>query len=269
MDDVRECRICLTESNDEESLIQPCKCNTAYVHEGCLQKWRDENIDNDKHKKCEICNENYMIERQYKLETFEIYIRPHTKCSLICSYITALVCGSLTLNMIDWYFNQYSLNLLNFGKKDKRFLKDLGEKEIPWFIYYLSYASYIYCMLFFSYVFFGVFAHVHRKKIYWRKNLCIFIIYFLIGWNYFYNFLFFYKTQHNILLYMAISLFTLAINFLIMKQYARRHDKTIRKLNSSNRETIISIGYNPLIEIAMIDQEADDVPLALSNSASF
>ena len=54
-----------------------------------------------------------------------------------------------------------------------------------------------------------------------------------------------------------------------MKRVAQIHDKTIRELNTNNVETIISVRYNPLIEIAVIDQEGDDVPLALSNSASF
>ena len=40
METGRECRICMVGS-DEESLIQPCRCNTAYVHESCLQKWRN------------------------------------------------------------------------------------------------------------------------------------------------------------------------------------------------------------------------------------
>ena len=52
MTNIRECRICLSDSNDEESLIQPCRCNTAYVHESCLQKWRIENIDNEKITNC-------------------------------------------------------------------------------------------------------------------------------------------------------------------------------------------------------------------------
>jgi E3 ubiquitin-protein ligase DOA10 len=43
--------------NDEESLIQPCRCSTSYVHESCLQKWRNVNTGNEKYIKCEICNE--------------------------------------------------------------------------------------------------------------------------------------------------------------------------------------------------------------------
>ena len=52
MNEGRECRICLI-GNDEEELIQPCRCSTAFVHESCLQKWREENRDNEKYNQCE------------------------------------------------------------------------------------------------------------------------------------------------------------------------------------------------------------------------
>jgi len=52
MNSGRECRICMIDSQEEdEELIQPCRCTTAFVHESCLQKWRDENIDNDRYNK--------------------------------------------------------------------------------------------------------------------------------------------------------------------------------------------------------------------------
>jgi len=51
MNDGRECRICMI-GDDEEELIQPCRCTTAYVHESCLQKWREENIDNERYNQC-------------------------------------------------------------------------------------------------------------------------------------------------------------------------------------------------------------------------
>ena len=49
MNDGRECRICMI-GDDEEELIQPCRCTTAYVHESCLQKWREENLDNERYE---------------------------------------------------------------------------------------------------------------------------------------------------------------------------------------------------------------------------
>jgi hypothetical protein len=56
---------------------------------------------------------------------------------------------------------------------------------------------------------------------------------------------------------MAASLATVPINFFIMKSVAKLHDKTIRELNTNNEETIISVRYNPLIEITTINDEEE------------
>ncbi|RZD42822.1 MAG: hypothetical protein CXT73_02225 [Methanobacteriota archaeon] len=86
METQRECRICMI-SNDEESLIQPCRCSTSYVHESCLQKWRNVNTDNEKYIKCEICQADYVILQDYPTETFQIITRPNRiMCPLFCIY---------------------------------------------------------------------------------------------------------------------------------------------------------------------------------------
>jgi hypothetical protein len=59
-------------------------------------------------------------------------------------------------------------------------------------------------------------------------------------------------------LYMAASLAAVPINFFIMKRVTQIHDSTIRKLNTNNVETIISMSYNPLIEITTIEDEAEN-----------
>jgi len=74
-----------------------------------------------------------------------------------------------------------------------------------------------------------------------------------MSWTYFYNFYIFYKAMDRIDIYMFASLATVPINFFIMKKVAQIHDTTIRKLNTNNVETIISVIYNPLIEIAIDD----------------
>ena len=66
-----ECRICLEDSTNEQ-LISPCGCDgtAKWVHESCLQRWREENVSNDNARRCEICNVHYLIEREYPLETY-------------------------------------------------------------------------------------------------------------------------------------------------------------------------------------------------------
>jgi len=57
---------------------------------------------------------------------------------------------------------------------------------------------------------------------------------------------------------MTASLATVPINFFIMKRVAQIHDSTIKELNTNNIETIISVRYNPLIEITTVEDEAEN-----------
>lgn len=269
MEEVRECRICLQGESEDNTLLQPCKCNTAYVHEECLQKWREENIDNEKYSQCEICKERYIIYRPYKVETFIIKINSQlTSPVFFCYYILQLFLLSLFISSFDLYFNQKSITLLNFGDNDNNFNKYFSNDEAFWSIYYVNYTSYITSMLFFLFIFIGIALKVHRKKIYWKKNKYLFLASFLITWNYFYLYYIFYKGRNNLESYPITCLVGIIINYCSINTYTKRHNKFIKDLNISNKETIISVEYNPLIEIPMIDQE-EDVPLTLSNSSDF
>jgi len=255
METGRECRICMVGS-DEESLIQPCRCTSAYVHESCLQKWRNENTDNEKYIKCEICQADYVVLRDYPKETFEIIASPTRRkvCPLFCIYTVYLLVGSLGITALDLFCNQTSLVILNGGTSNTM-INFTDDDNLSWFIYYLSYTSYIFCMLFYIHILFGVLQRVHRKRFYMKKIIYKFSAYFIMSWTYFYNFYIFYRALKRVDIYMAASLASVPINFLIMKRVAQMHDNTIRELNTNNIEKIISVRYNPLIEITTVNDE--------------
>ncbi len=55
-----ECRFCLEES-PVKKLISPCQCDGSvkYVHKQCLEKWRQQNTDNQYYHKCNLCGGEY------------------------------------------------------------------------------------------------------------------------------------------------------------------------------------------------------------------
>ena len=57
----KQCRICLEENEDLDDLFSPCSCNGTqkYVHKKCLERWRQENIDNDNYDRCQECRTEY------------------------------------------------------------------------------------------------------------------------------------------------------------------------------------------------------------------
>ncbi len=254
MNDGMECRICMI-SDDEEELIQPCRCTTAYVHESCLQKWRDENIDNERYNQCEICKSNYLIRRQFPKETFELEKSCSQFVPSFCIYIGYLLIGALIIGFTDTITDTYSITIMNNGHKDIKFINDLNSGDsFTWCLYYTNYTSYLMCMLFSLYISFGIIFKVHRKKDYFKETLYKYIFYFLLSWNYFYNYFIFYKAMDHFDVYIMATAMSSAMNYIIIKNVLSLHNNTIKKLNIDNTESILSVRYNPLIEISNLNE---------------
>jgi len=58
---MKQCRICLEEYENSNELFSPCNCKGTqqYVHEECLEQWRNENINNDNYHRCQDCLAEY------------------------------------------------------------------------------------------------------------------------------------------------------------------------------------------------------------------
>jgi len=254
MNDGRECRICMI-GDEEEELIQPCRCTTAYVHESCLQKWREENIDNERYEQCEICKANYLIKREFPKETFELEKSCSPFFPSFCIYIGYLLLGALIIGFTDTVTEVYSITIMNNGEKDKKLINDLDSGDsFTWCLYYTNYTSYLICMLFSVYISIGIVLKVHRKKEYFKKTLCKYIFYFLLSWSYFYNYLIFYKALNRFDIYITSMAVSSAANYIIIRNVLSLHNNTIKKLNTNNTESIMSVRYNPLIEIPNLDE---------------
>ena len=254
MNEGRECRICLI-GNDEEELIQPCRCSTAFVHESCLQKWREENRDNEKYNQCEICKANYIVHRRFPKETFELEKTCSPFFPSFCIYVGYLLLGSLIIGFTDTITEVYSVKIMNNGHEDIKFINDLNSGDsFTWCLYYTNYTSYLMCMIFSLYITIGITLKVHRKKEYFKETIGKYIFYFLISWNYFYNYLIFYKSMNRFDVYIIAIAISSAVNYIIIKNVLSLHNDTIKKLNTNNMESIVSVRYNPLIEIPNIDE---------------
>ena len=109
-----ECRICL--ENGEAALITPCNCRGSqkYVHLECLNKWRVENINNEKYTNCEICKRKYNIRRFFKSEIFLYDDKPHIKFkSLIYIFILYFLAGVIWTMDFETNFKTIDISSLN------------------------------------------------------------------------------------------------------------------------------------------------------------
>lgn len=246
----KECRICMINNYEsEEVLIQPCRCITSYVHESCLQRWRNENIDNKKYKQCEICKAYYVISRDFPRETFKLLNNGIISC---CSSTMYFFLGTLVCVVFDLFLDQISLVVLNGGSENNTLRIALeNDGGLYFVIYYTSYTSFIYCLIFFAYIYWGLVYKIHMKQLYIEKTRFQYFVLFTSSFTYFYNYYIFYKAFNSFDLYLWASFITVILNFSIIKSITHIHNKTIDYLDNNYSESIISICYNPLIEITV------------------
>jgi len=112
----KQCRICLEENEDLDNLFSPCSCKGTqkYVHKKCLERWRQDNIDNDNYDRCQECRTEYeTIEIGNKCFCLKWHIRllhRFFKKSIFSIFINLLLMsgvGSLGL----FIFNKFNLHV--------------------------------------------------------------------------------------------------------------------------------------------------------------
>lgn len=80
-----ECRFCF--QKDLKPMLSPCRCNGTikYVHASCLDRWREENINQPSFSQCSICKTNYIIQ---PIETFKF---PQIDYTFSILYFSAII----------------------------------------------------------------------------------------------------------------------------------------------------------------------------------
>ena len=247
-----ECRICL--DSDERPLLQPCSCSTSYVHEECLQRWRRENIDNDKHDTCEICSADYSIVRKYPLETVTFpIVESHSKCFIVF-YLMLLWGGMLMTYTLDALYDRSSLKRLNFGRPpDKKLLEAISDDTWTWTAYYTSYINFIYSMILFAFFFMAIGCMIQRKRRYLRHYGLVTLIYFIYSWNYYILYYMLYRGRDEIDIYIDFAIMIAITSPFLTLRFMQYHNKVIHNMNRDNEEMIVSPRYTPLMEIDIVD----------------
>ena len=128
----KQCRICLEENEDLDNLFSPCKCSGTqkYVHRKCLERWRQENLENDNYDRCQECRTEYQtIDVGKKCYCIKWHIRLFYRffnrnlfgilINLILLYFFGLLgdllCKIFNLNLSFWFVGDYIFGLLNIG----------------------------------------------------------------------------------------------------------------------------------------------------------
>lgn len=113
-EEVACCRVCHGESEPDNPLFYPCKCDGSirYVHQECLVQWLK--VSKQKQPKCELCGEKFHFQNVYKdgapnrLSIFELFLELFPRILSISKTIVYVMisvfcwCGCLPL-FTNWW----------------------------------------------------------------------------------------------------------------------------------------------------------------------
>ena len=240
-----ECRICLdTLESGNGRLISPCKCSGSqqYIHESCLQRWRDEDLNLATRDRCEICKTDFQITRNYTKETYIIRLYHGPWISILFCYFTSSCLFSVSLSQYDAYNHFITVHSIVPTALVQPLLDLIQNYQFFEFGYYAGLCS---CMI--ACVYLSCFAIVTTYKInrrcrYWRFFFPYFILCSVLSYSFLpllYCVLFsgFYKVGFGLL--MCTILYPMPG----MNCMYRSHNNLIMRMNlEDNHEQILSIG---------------------------
>ena len=242
-----ECRICFDGVDTTRGeLISPCQCSGSqnYIHEQCLQRWRDENRNSSSRDTCEICRADFHIVQDHPKEVsfIRIYNGPWV-LPIVYMYGSCGLLGSL-LGLWDSQNGYMSIHFITPSRFNRKLIRLVQHDSSLAVTYYTSLVNWALTMVYLAG--FGITrrCYVRRYGRYWRCFLPSYLTHCLLG-SYF-----------IILLYiscltggMEIIQVTLGFLFMLMMSTAplielmhQQHNKILHRMNDDpNHERVLSI----------------------------
>ena len=238
-----ECRICLDADNEEfGNLISPCKCSGSqkYVHEQCLQRWRDENLNRHNRDNCEICKTDFHIIQDHQKEIYimRIYNGPWTPPMLY--YLVSSTMFAICLDQYDMYSNYITIHLITPDSMNKKLLYLLQTDRIYSILYYTSFSSYLFAITYLTMFGFCTICCIYRFLRYWKYYFPLFLSHYLLCSNFIYFLYFGLYTDSLDITINILLLFTLF--YLPLINYSHTiHNNIVHKMNlEDNNERVLS-----------------------------
>jgi len=243
---MNECRICL-EDDTIENMISPCRCSGTggYVHERCLQKWRQECIDNpEKYNKCELCKEEYVIVRENPPETcfmFKVYPRS----AQYWLGVVAIWVISVSIGVMDFATNFPTLRITVKRNVTGRMRMTLTRNTWSVISYYQSMAGFLFSLMVLSFTKICSMCFVQQRCRYHKEMICHDFNYIFAILSYPLLILLSYDLG-DISLLCSAGAFTILVNVPCSYLYIKNHNETLTRINTRYcKEKILNTTYNP------------------------
>lgn len=238
-----DCRICL-DDDIKENLISPCKCSgfQKHIHLECLNKWRAENINNEKFTSCEICKETFIIKNKFEPEVLIYKEKTNIPCKFLFYLFIIYFLGGLIWS-IDISNNYLSFDLLFFGTNNKLLNNIKNEVKITLFykigcIYYVSYGAFCISMLFFLIHLLLFLILTTRKKKYLSFMIGNIILYLIQSFNMYISYIMYLIFQDPSLYYSLLIIMSINIYYNILR-FIYKHNNIVVLMNKDISSQII------------------------------
>ena len=233
---IPECRICL--ENGPGLLITPCNCygSQKYVHLECLNRWRMENVNNERYTHCEICKREYNITNFYNAETFIYDSKPNMKCKGLIYFFLLYFLGSVMWTL-DFETNFKTIDIITFGCSNNSLdfvINDIKHIEFGGIapFYYMAFSSFFFSLI---HIFFHLLVScvvIHRKKCYFKKACPYIILYTISSLNIYISYVLYLVFNSRIIFISALWATTIS-NYLNFYNFINKHNKIINTMNSN------------------------------------
>ena len=241
------CRICF-ESEEEEGniLIYPCFCNgsSKFIHEKCLQHWREMNYNNDAFYRCRECRAHYKIRFKYPLEKFKFSIETIHYISKISNYVALNFIFFLlgfSIRIIDKYSGFLCLKNLYGITPSKPFLDFVQKDNFYGSIFYFSYI--VSFAIFFSYIWFLFFinSNIFNHDKYWAKMWYIYSFFFIFSMHFYYLFyIFMYDNYSGSESFINLEFIMSSLSFFPFFYLFKFHNQIYYILNKNNPSRVLN-----------------------------
>jgi hypothetical protein len=252
-----QCRICLEDEEDLDTLISPCRCNgtSKYVHKTCLRRWRYQDINSTGFHRCMECNEEYIILNNVELEDEDLFHIFDNVYYIFNFQLFVSFSLSLFTLLIDSIVNDYSLVKIFPNSYNSSVLDAVKEDYVYENIFYLNFGTYLQNVLFMLiYILRCCLFVKNKQELFFLMRNFIFntLIYYNIYWIFMYGMLFNQLVGTCLLFVLCFQTFSFKINQLFIE----RHKICAMEINATLDTSVASMENNPLNII--VDGEIDE-----------
>ena len=273
-DNINECRICLM--GGDEDLISPCNCcgTQKYVHQSCLNRWREENINNEKYYSCEICKREFKILNNYKPETLMYRSEFKIPCPVVLYVLFNYFFGGViwSFDLVD---NYKSLNIITLWTQDTNFSNFLNNdpETVIYFsdvasCYYTGFSIFSISMIHLLIHFCFVLFYIHRKATYFKNFYIFLFFYFISSLNIYIGYLSYiiFQDKFGFIFTLGISSIN---NYLNIYRILKKHNDIVIIMNKEiKNQIILSLNDNEISlnnnSIYHINDETNNIRIEIS-----